>query len=208
MALTIYGVALSRANRNLWLAEELGLAYTHVETDFRPTAADHSRTEAFLAINPNGHVPAIDDDGLVMCESMAINLYLARKHGGALAPATLAEEAQTLMWTFWAVTEGEADALTLLLHHEAPATSKRRDAAAAKAIDRLRAPFAVLDAHLRDHGHVVGTRFTVADINLATVFEWVGPVPALLDRHRNVASWLSRCLARPASRKVQGMVRP
>ena len=207
MALTIYGVALSRANRNLWLAEELGLAYTHRETDFRPTASDHSRTAAFLAINPNGHVPAIDDDGLVVWESMAINLYLARKHGGALAPATLGEEAQVLMWTFWAVTEVETDALTLLLHHEAPATSKRRNAAAAKAIDRLQAPFAVLDAHLRDHGHVAGNRFTVADINLAAVFEWVGPVPALLDGHRNVADWLAGCRSRPAYRKVQGMVR-
>ena len=198
---------MSRANRNLWLAEELGLAYTHRETDFRPTAADHSRTAAFLAINPNGHVPAIDDDGLVVWESMAINLYLARKHGGALAPATLGEEAQVLMWTFWAVTEVETDALTMLLHHEAPVTSKRRNGAAAKAIDRLRAPFAVLDAHLRDHGHVAGNRFTVADINLAAVFEWVGPVPALLDGHRNVADWLAGCLSRPAYRKVQGMVR-
>lgn len=207
MALTIYGVALSRANRNLWLAEELGLAYTHRETDFRPIAADHSRTETFLAINPNGHVPAIDDDGLVVWESMAINLYLARKHGGALAPATLGEEAQVLMWTFWAVTEVETDALTLLLHHEAPVTSKRRNAAAAKAIDRLQAPFAVFDAHLSDHGHVVGTRFTVADINLAAVFEWVGAVPALLDGHRNVADWLAGCRSRPAYRKVQAMVR-
>lgn len=208
MALTIYGVALSRANRNLWLAEELGLAYTHVETDFRPTAADHSRTPAFLAINPNGHVPAIDDDGLVVWESMAINLYLARKHGGSLAAATPAEDARMLMWTFWAVTEVETDALALLLHHEAPATSKRRDAAAAKAVERLQAPFAVLDAHLRDHSHIAGDRFTVADINVATVLEWVGPVPALLDRHRHVAAWLTACLTRPAYRKVQAMVRP
>lgn len=208
MALTIYGVALSRANRTLWLAEELGLAYRHIETEFRPIVPDHCRTAEFLGINPNGHVPVIDDDGLIVWESMAINLYLARKHGGALAPATLSEEAQMTMWSFWATTEVELDALTLLLDRAAPSKSKRRQTSVTKAIERLQAPVAVLDAHLGRCRYVVGDRFTVADINLATVFEWIGPAPSLLARSRHVVGWLSNCLSRPACRTVQAMVRP
>ena len=72
------------------MVEELGIPYELVEIDY---AAHETRTPAFLRINPNGHVPAIDDDGLRLHESMAINLYLARKHADSpLAPRDLAEE--------------------------------------------------------------------------------------------------------------------
>ena len=77
MALKIYGVALSRAGRTLWLAEELGLPYEHVKTTF----TGGTRTPEYLKINPNGRIPAIDEDGFTLWESMAINLYLAKKHG-------------------------------------------------------------------------------------------------------------------------------
>src|SRR5215467_10573311 len=100
--LTIYGVYRSRASRNLWLAAELGLPFTHVPViQFyrlaEPAAAGgvlHTKSPEFLKVNPNGHIPTIDDDGLVLHESLAINLYLARKHGTALAPANVGEDGQ------------------------------------------------------------------------------------------------------------------
>ena len=63
MALKIYGVARSRAFRTLWMAKELGLDYEHVKVDF---ATGETRTPAHLALNPNGHVPVIDDNGLIL----------------------------------------------------------------------------------------------------------------------------------------------
>jgi glutathione S-transferase len=75
MALKIYGVARSRASRILWMAKELGLDYEHVKVDF---ATGDTRQRGFLALNPNGHVPVIDDDDFILWESMAINLYLAK----------------------------------------------------------------------------------------------------------------------------------
>ena len=87
MALKIYGVARSRAFRTLWMAKELGLDYEHVKVDF---ATGATRTAAHLALNPNGQVPVIDDNGFVLWESMAINLYLAKKYGvGTLYPTRL-----------------------------------------------------------------------------------------------------------------------
>ena len=98
--LTIYGVYRSRASRNIWLANELGIPFRLVPVmqRYRLPPADaekvlNTRSPEFLKINPNGHVPSIDDEGLVLHESLAINLYLARKHGGALAPADRAEDA-------------------------------------------------------------------------------------------------------------------
>jgi glutathione S-transferase len=97
--LTIYGVYRSRASRNFWLAYEIGLPFNHVPVmqTYRlrdPAAPDaplNTRSSAFLAVNPNGHVPSIEDDGLVLHESLAINLYLAKKYGDALGRKILAK---------------------------------------------------------------------------------------------------------------------
>ena len=113
MSLTIHGCYRSRASRNIWLANELGLTFTHVPVIqvYRlpdPAAADapiHTQSPSFLAINPNGQIPAIEDDGFVLTESLAINLYLARKHGGPLAPANVEEEGLAAM-AMGLLTEG------------------------------------------------------------------------------------------------------
>ena len=91
--LTIYGVYRSRASRNYWLADELGLPYVSVpviqayrlDDPAAPDAPLNTQSPEFLAVNPTGLIPCIDDGGFVMTESLAINLYLARKHGGPLA---------------------------------------------------------------------------------------------------------------------------
>ena len=104
--LTIYGVHRSRASRAIWLANELGLAFKHVPVVQRyrlseetAISALNTRSPDFLKVNPNGHIPVIEDDGLVLSESLAINLYLAKKHGGPLAPANVAEDGSTAIQT-------------------------------------------------------------------------------------------------------------
>ena len=100
-ALRIYGVARTRAFRALWMAEELGLDYEHIPIEIGEAGA---RKPEFLAINPNGRLPAIDDDGFVLTESLAITLYLAKKYSsGKLYPATLQAEARVWQWSLWAV---------------------------------------------------------------------------------------------------------
>src|SRR3954471_17335458 len=167
--LTIYGVYRSRASRNIWLANELGLAFRHVPViqvyrlsdPQAPGAPLHTRSPEFLKVNPNGHIPSIDDDGLVLHESLAINLYLAKKHGGPLAPANVAEDGAMSMWSLWAVTEVEPHSILL-------ATKGVTEPEVAA----LRAPFAVLDTALAKDGHLVGGRFTVADINVAEIVRY------------------------------------
>src|SRR2546426_1073726 len=76
--LRIYGVARTRAFRALWIAKELDLDYEHVPLEIGPAGA---RNADYLAINPNGRLPAIADGGFILWESLAITLYLAKKHG-------------------------------------------------------------------------------------------------------------------------------
>ena len=191
--LTIYGVYHSRASRVIWLANELDLPFHHVpviQAERLPPDAPHgtlhTRSEAFLAINPLGQIPSIDDNGLVLHESLAINLYLARKHGGPLAARDLAEEAGIGQWTLFAATQLEPNALQILLQGAQPA-----------AIEALRAPFAVLDRQLAK-GALVGGRFTVADINVAEIVRYAMAASALFEPYPNLAAWLAVCHARPA----------
>src|SRR5712691_667596 len=141
--LKIYGVARSRAFRILWMAKELGLDYEHVKVDF---ASGETREPGFLALNPNGHVPVIDDDGLILWESMAINLYLAKKYSrGSLYPILFEDEARTWQWSFWGMTEIERPVLTAMFHR-ALLPEDKRDAKLADQCEKdLGRPLMVLD---------------------------------------------------------------
>ncbi len=213
MSLTIYGIPASRAVRPLWAATELGLDFHHEELAYQ---GGGTRTPAFLAINPNGHVPAIVDarpeGDVVVWESMACALYIARHHGVAdgvsIAPATPREDAEALRWSFWAVTEAEADALTVLMHRLAMPEERRKPELAEAAERRLVAPFRVVERHLKkqqDAGQtfLAAARFTVADVCAASVLNWARPSQALMADHPLTHDWILRCMARPAYVQVR-----
>jgi glutathione S-transferase len=206
MALKIYGVARSRAFRTLWMAGELGLPYEHVKVDF---ADSGTRRPDYLAINPNGHVPAIDDDSFRLWESMAINLYLAKKHASGAAglyPQALHDEARVWQWSFWGVTEVERPALTVLLNRIGP-EDKRDDAAAEEAERALAAPLRVLDAALAATPYLLGDRFTVADLNVASILAWARQARVDLAAFPNVERWLKACHDRPAAQAARQLQR-
>jgi glutathione S-transferase len=205
--LTIYGVLRSRASRNVWLAHELGMPFRHVpviqagRADGSGVALD-TRSPEFLRINPNGRIPAMQDGELVLAESLAINLYMAKKAGGALAPKDLAEDAQITAWSIWAMTEAEPHTIEVLYNSIGKPPAERDAAKLAAAIAALKAPFAVLDTALAKDGHVVGGRFTVADLNLAEVMRYAQPAPQLFEAAPNVKTWLAACQARPAFQRM------
>ena len=195
MTLKIYGIPRSRALRPIWLAKELGIPHEVVPVDMRK-GEQHS--PAFLAVNPNGHVPAIEDDGLVLWESLAVTLYMAKKHGGPTAPRDLAEDGLMTMWSFWAITEVEGHALKILYNRALKPEAERDEAEVRAAVEALRKPTAVLEAHLADRSFIVGDRFTVADLNVASVYSYAKPAPEAFAEAPRVLAWLDAALARPA----------
>jgi glutathione S-transferase len=213
MSVTIYGIPASRAVRPLWAATELGITFRHVALPYQGGA---TRTPEFLAINPNGHVPAVVDarpeGDVVLWESMACALYIARHHGPAdgasISPATPKEDAEALRWSFWTMTETEADALTVLMHRHAMPEERRKPELADAAERRLAVPFRVIEQHLSRQqaagmAHLAAQRFTVADLCVASVLNWARPSATLMDAHPLTQAWLVRCMARPAYRKVR-----
>ena len=135
-------------------------------------------------------------------ELLAINLYMAKKHGGPLAPANLAEDALMTMWALWAATEVESHALTVLNHRVGKPPAERDPKLAEVAVEALRAPFAVLDKHLANGDYVVADRFTVADINTAEVVRYAMPAPELFAAAPRVKAWLAACQDRPAFKSM------
>jgi glutathione S-transferase len=204
--LTLYGVYRSRASRNIWLANELGIPFKHVPViqaarGTTPAGQGLLTTQSpeFLKINPSGQIPSIEDDGFVMHQSLAINLYLARKHGGALAAKDAREDGQMTQWTLWASGDVEPHAILVLYHMAYKPEAERDPKIAAAAVEALKAPFAMLDKHLATNGgQIVGGRFTVADINCAEVIRYAMPAKALFEANPHVAKWLAACHARPA----------
>jgi glutathione S-transferase len=205
VALKIYGVARSRAFRVLWMAKELGLDYEHVKVDF---ATGETRTPAHLALNPNGHVPVIEDDGVILWESMAINLYLAKKYGaGRLYPTRLEDEARAWQWSFWGMTEIERPVLTALMNR-AVFSEEKRDAAAADAAEKsLAQPLQVLDGVFGRSANLLGENFTVADLNVASILAWARPAQIDMSAVPKVAEWLKNCAERPPARAARQLQR-
>jgi glutathione S-transferase len=208
--LTIYGCYRSRASRDLWLALEAGMAFKHVPViqGYRlpdpaaPDAPINTQSPAFRAVNPNGHIPSIDDDGLVLHESLAINLYLAKRYGGTLGPADLPEDGLMAMWALWAATELEPSAINILYHMAAKPVAERDPAIARAAVEAARQPFAVLNEALAGSGWLVGARFTVADINVAEVVRYALPATELFDAAPHVRTWIDACHARPGFKQM------
>ena len=204
---TIYGVLRSRATRPIWLLEEMGQAYTHVPViqSYRladPRAAGaplNTLSPEFVAINPQSQIPAMKDGDLVLTESMAIALYLARKYGGPLAPATVAEEGEAAQWGFFAITGIEGKAIDILYTYVGKEQdSPEGQAKIAAAVEALGRPLARLNLHLQSHDYLMGGRFTVADILVAECVRYIQPHAPLMAAHPAIDAWIKRCQARPA----------
>ncbi len=194
--LRIYGIARTRAFRALWMAKELGLDYEHLPIEIGDAGA---RSPEFLAINPNGRLPVIIDDRFVLFESLAITLYLAKKHAsGKLYPATLEAEAKAWQWSFWAISEVDRGVNIWSLHAVRLPPAERDAAKREEALMVLAAPFKVLDAALAAQPYLLGGEFTVADLNVAAVISRA--IDMDLSALPDLKAWLTRCLERPAAR--------
>jgi glutathione S-transferase len=180
--------------RVLWLATELDLQFAHVAYEFNDPAL---KSSDFLRWNPAGTIPTIVDDTFALSESLAINLYLAKKHQRRtpenLYGSNAQEEANIWRWSLWA--QG---------HLEPWVQKDLLLADLIKAIGDLGRSMiyrslAVLDRALADDPWLVGSRFTVADLNVAAVLSPSRSGALDLTRCPNVSRWLNRCYSRPAA---------
>lgn len=210
--ITIYGAYRSRATRPMWLLEEMQVAWQHVPVVPAFTLAHPKSTSAplntqspeYISLSPSGLIPTMVDDGFVLHESLAINLYLARKYGGALAPSDLHEESKILEWSLFAATSIEPAALEILYASTPTHPRHRRGAVGVEieAAHRLDRPLSVLEDHLSVNSNLIDNRFTVADINVAEIVRFAQSYGPLFDHRPALKNWLAACQSRPSFRTI------
>ena len=194
MTIKIYGPSASRASRALWIVHELGIPFEHIAVEMKDL-----KSPEYLKVNPNGKVPTLVDGDFKLFESMAINLYLAEKYGkDGFFPASVEDRALCTQWSFWGMTEIEKSLLTVLIDMFMTPPDKKKPEAVAEALKALPKPFAVLNGALEGRDYLLGSKFTVADLNLASICSWAKPIKFDFSPFPNVQAWLDRCLARPA----------
>jgi glutathione S-transferase len=195
--ITLYGDASrTRANRCTWMLNELGVEYVHNPVAFRP---GQEKPADFLALNPNGKCPTLVDGDFVLFESLAINLYLAKRYGGLLGPQSLEEEALMMQWSFWVATEVEKPLLLTAAVRHLFDPREPGEEETAITLAKLKRPFAVLDAHLKERDHILGDRFTVADLNVAAVMHFIPIADIDISEWPSLDRWLRSCLDRPGA---------
>jgi len=193
LTVKIYGPAASRAARALWIVHELDIPFEHVAMEMKDLKGPD-----YLKINPNGKVPTLVDGEFKLFESMAINLYLAaRFNEDGFLPASLEDQARCHQWSFWGMTEVEKPLLTVLIDMFMTPPDKRKPDAVAEAQKALPKPFSVLNVALQGRDYLLGSTFTVADLNLASIMSWAKPIKFDFAPYPDASAWLDRCLGRP-----------
>jgi glutathione S-transferase len=198
--LRVYGSAKSRALRTLWMVGELGLQYDH--KDYLPRAPE-TKTPEFRGLNANGRVPVIDDDGFILSESMAINFYLAKKHGSPLYPSDPKNEALALQWSLWETDRLDRQIVNYVRHSkELPAAERKADIAEAS-WKEVSESFDVLENALGKSQWLAGPQFSVGDLNVAAALYRALSLDT--SKWPKVQAWLNRCWERPAAKRARAM---
>jgi glutathione S-transferase len=186
----------TRDLRVLWALEEMQLPFELVGMNH---PAHDLTTDAYRRLSPFEQIPAIDDDGLVLSESAAIVLYLAKKSGRLIA-RDLAGEAQVMRWCFAAVNSIEPPLLALMvLDWTADGSCGKHREFLVGWVHRV---LANLERWLADREFIATSDFTVADILMAHVLSSGIKDATLVVPYPGLVAYRDRCLARPAWKRT------
>jgi glutathione S-transferase len=184
--------------------EELGMPYQRIDIG---GPFGKNREAEYLALNPNGLVPTLNDKGFILWESNAITRYIASKYRAEMMyPGDLKRRADVERWMEWGVGLSTAlsDAFMGIMR---TAPDKRDSTLILKSCHATEAAFRILDAQLKDRDWVCGDHFTLADIAIGiNTYRWYRvPFDSVgfdLPMLPNLEAWFTRLQTRPAYQKV------
>lgn len=190
----------TNVKKALWCAEELGLSYEHIPAGGAYGVVNEA---AYRALNPNGLVPMIEDDGLVLWESNAIVRYLAARYGeGTLYARDPGERAVGDKWMDWAATTVVLPFRDVFWNTVRLPPQERNAAAVESGLKSCGALLAIADAALAEKPYLSGERFGMGDIPLGCIIYGWYEMPITRPDLPNLAAWYARLQERPAYRKA------
>ena len=180
----------------LWTCGELGLPHERIDAGL---TFGVNNTPEYKAMNPNGLVPTIDDDGFILWESHAIVRYLARRHGvGRIVPDEPRATADVDRWMEWYSTTLWPNVRPIFHNLVRTAPEKRNTAEVEEARKRLAANWDIVDAQLAKSDYLGGKSFTIADIPMGVAaYRWFN-LPVERPAQPNVERWYQRLTQRRA----------
>lgn len=195
--LSIWGRSNSiNVQKAMWCIGELGLNHDRIDAGMQYGKNDE---DWFLAMNPNGRVPVIDDDGFILWESNTIVRYLSAKYGsGSLCPESLQARADCERWMDWQLTVLSPPLTTILWNLiRIPAGQQPDMDLINKAVQGGAKALAMLDQHLADRDYLMGSELTMADIPVgAMTYRWYAFPGIERPEFPNLQAWYQRLSAR------------
>ncbi len=192
----IYGGKNSSAMRCIWLLEEVGAEYESQPLDFQK---QEHKTPEYLKLNPNGKIPTMVDGDVVLWESLAINAYIAEKFKPELLGSTPVERGLVNQWSLWALMHmyGAFYPLVMKKWRSSPETEETK-----MAFDDLPKWLGILNAYLAGKDYMVGSIFTLADLNVCSVVNSAAFIEYDLSAFPEVMRWQRMITEREALKKV------
>jgi glutathione S-transferase len=180
----------------LWACGELALPIERIDAGM---AFGVNNTSEYKAMNPNGLVPLMNDDGFILWESHAIVRYLARQYGlGTLCPVDTQVAADADRWMEWFSTTLWLNLKPVFWNLVRVPPEKRDMPLVASSLQLLTANFQLVDTWLAQRNYVAGAAFSMGDIPMGvSAFRWYNMAierPAL----KNLDAWYARLCERPA----------
>ena len=202
--LKLYGQYRSRTFRVAWLCKESNIPYEHVNVTINVENATCKNPD-YVKLNPNARVPTIEDDGFVMWESAAINLYLAEKYRSPLWPTDLKAKGRMLQWAFFIANDVEPNMVTVMQHRVMFPPEKRNGALADEADAKLQPRLKLLDEHLVKNRYFGGDKWDMADFMVASVCYSFFAMKYDLARYPSFQKWLMASLERPKAKEARAL---
>ena len=207
MPIQLYSWPRSSGTRASWALEELGVPYEYVELN---REKEEHLAPKYLAINPQGKVPALVDGDQKFFESGAIVLHLGFKYGvdKKLWPAAGSQaRADALCWTVWSLTELWANTMQYAYHGlDTPMSydpADRSKAHAEYSLSQLNRELGALEARLQKQDYMLGSDFSLVDVAAASTAGFGFRIGVKSDNYPRVAAWAKRCSERPALKRAR-----
>ena len=195
----IYGPKLGSAFRCHVLMLEMGMEFEEVKVDFEK--GDQYKPE-YLKLNPIGKIPCIVDGDFVLWESMAINNYLATKYDTDLLGDSPEEKAIVDQWSYWSLVEMQPHLYSIAFQKFWVDENERDEKVVEKAMEPLPGLFEILDEQLEGKEYLMGDKFSLADINVASVVLVADFAQYDYSPYKNVTQWIAKLNERPSFEKI------